>query len=441
MKVYEILDTDYRYVEGAKIDSGGFNNIYECKMIDNKDQIIEGNLVLKRLQNESGTGIEPHRFEREMRYLDKLKHKHILKPIHCDYYEQFIVMEKYPMDLKKFILEHEYSEKDTFRLFKQILSAVEYYTSEGVLHRDLKPQNILVSENFQTVITDFGLSAKIYRDETMLNLTRSGTYGGTEFYSAPEQLTDLTKSEIRSEIYSLGKLFYSLYSKEIGLNEMSKLRELPPQIRYFIQTATKFNPDERFQTLEDFIKHFKLLSRNNEPLNVNLMKLEQVTNLIHDLIISNGDIRETQKLYTIINNSKFDLTVELLVKLDSKTHRKLRSWDDSAYNNFIEQACIEIEESSYLFSYVDDIISSLTGILEELKDDIDYDLQIIIINAAVSVSTSHNRFWAIEHIGNYISQIEDSIFVTVLKTKIDSRDYSKIRNYSRSDNLDILLSN
>lgn len=441
---YSISGTNYYYLEGEKINSGGFGNIYECSMIDSNGWPIQSNLVLKRLHETPGViGVEPHRFEREMRYLEKLSHQNILKPLYYDYTNEFIVMERYPMNLNDFINKSPLSESEIYRIFNQILEGVKYYVSEGVLHRDLKPQNILIDNHSNIKIADFGLSSKIYRDHTMLHLTRTNAFGGTEFYTAPEQLENLSKADIRSEIYSLGKILYVLLTGHTRTLDMNMLQSLKPEQRYLINRATKRYPEERFQTLEDFIKSYKLFSTESKPLQIKLIKLEQIILMITDLNNNPLSSYEIQNVFAIINHIDFEYTVDLLVTLDSHTHKKLWNWNYAEYNNFVNHACKQICESDYIFSYVDTIVSSIVTILGEMDGILDIEVQTHLIKAAVEVSTSHNRFWSMEHIGNYIKEISSPVILAELKSGInhlDSEAVKKISFYSSSDNITMLRS-
>lgn len=436
---YSISGTNYYYLEGEKINSGGFGNIYECSMINSSGHSIQSDLVLKRLQETPGViGVEPHRFEREMRYLEKLSHQYILKPLYYDYTNEFIVMERYPMNLNDFINKSQLLEEEIYRIFNQILEGAKYYVSEGVLHRDLKPQNILIDNHSNIKIADFGLSSKIYRDHTMLHLTRTNASGGTEFYTAPEQLENLSEADIRSEIYSLGKILYVLLTGHTRTLDMNMLQSLKPEQRYLINRATKRYPEERFQTLEDFIKSYNLFSNESKPLQVKLIKLEQIILMITDLINNPSSTYEMQNVFAIINHADFEYMVDILVTLDSHTHKILWHWNYAEYNNFVNRACQQICETGYIFSYVDTIVSSIVTILDQMHEVLDIEVQTHLIKAAVEVSTSHNRFWSMEHIGKYIEKITNPVILVELKSGVnllDSADVSKISIYNSSENI------
>jgi serine/threonine protein kinase len=151
-----------------------------------------------------------------------------------------------------------------------LLSGFAYAHSQNIVHRDVKPNNVIISRDFNTVkILDFGI-AKIINDNSK-NLTKDGTQMGTVYYMSPEQVRG-QKIDNRSDIYSLGvTLFqivtginpyekitteYEIYSK-ITQEELQDAKSVYPyisdKIEAVIKKATRKNPADRYQNCEQML--------------------------------------------------------------------------------------------------------------------------------------------------------------------------------------------
>ena len=95
---------------------------------------------------------------------------------------------------------------DAIKIMAQVLSAVGYAHKQGVIHRDLKPSNVMVMANGEAKVTDFGI-AKVLGSS---KLTRTGTAMGSAHYMSPEQIQNPEMVDARSDIYSLGCVFYEI---------------------------------------------------------------------------------------------------------------------------------------------------------------------------------------------------------------------------------------
>ena len=211
------------------------------------------------------------RFKREAYILHSLNDSHIVKIIDYgnDDNTYFIIMNHIDGQNLKFYIT-TYGPMELLRAVHYILQVAEGLDAAykmGVVHRDIKPQNILVSNKGVVKIVDFGLS----RSKDSPTITSSDKFMGTAFYTAPEQVMSSHAADIRSDLYSLGVVLfetlagYPPYSGGTVVDIIMKHQSedipsicrihpsLPYELDAFMQKAMAKQPDARYQTPREFI--------------------------------------------------------------------------------------------------------------------------------------------------------------------------------------------
>lgn len=150
----------------------------------------------------------------------------------------------------------------------QIAGALDFAHSQGIIHRDLKPANIMFRDTATPVLTDFGIARQ--QDQSATRLTQTGMLVGTPNYMSPEQISG-SDIDGRSDLYSLGVMFYELLSGSTPFNGDSPIAVMmahltqpaPPldaEFAFFQPVLDKMlakNRDDRFPTLHDFVSALK----------------------------------------------------------------------------------------------------------------------------------------------------------------------------------------
>jgi serine/threonine protein kinase len=168
-----------------------------------------------RLKDPAGVA----RFEREMKAIGRLEHPHVIRAHDAGEADgvHFLVMEYLDgADLSR-VMDHvgPLSVADACELVRQAALGLEYAHQQGLVHRDVKPSNLMLTTAGQVKVLGLGLARLSDRDVPAgAELTSTGQLMGTFDYMAPEQGSDTHKVDIRADVYSLGATLYKLLCGE-----------------------------------------------------------------------------------------------------------------------------------------------------------------------------------------------------------------------------------
>lgn len=214
------------------------------------------------------------RFQREARILAQLQHPHILPVFDYGQAEgySYIVMPFVPGGTLTESMQGQPLPLPRIRqVISQVGDALNYAHGRGLIHRDVKPSNVLIDESGNCLLTDFGLARMA---EASVKLTAAGTIMGTPAYMSPEQGAG-SGVDARSDIYSLGIILYEMATGRVPYRAETPVAvvfmhvsgplplprslnpDLPEAVERVILKALARNPDERYQTAEDLVAALK----------------------------------------------------------------------------------------------------------------------------------------------------------------------------------------
>lgn len=265
-----------RYEIIRKIGDGGMAFVYEAK-----DRLLNRVVAVKVLRPEFVDDEEfLAKFKREAEAVANISHSNIVNvyDVGCDGKVNYIVMEYVDGQNLKEIIKNEgtLDEYTALDITKQIAKALGAAHKKGVIHRDIKPHNILISSEGRNVkVADFGI-AKAATNSTMTNI---GSIIGSVHYFSPEQAKGKSVKN-NADLYSLGIVLYEMLLGKVPfkgdspisialqhINEdieftLEEKTQIPQSIRTLIKKLTEKSPEDRYQSSEEVIEDIEYIEQN-----------------------------------------------------------------------------------------------------------------------------------------------------------------------------------
>jgi eukaryotic-like serine/threonine-protein kinase len=256
-----------RYELEELVGTGGMSSVYRAR-----DRQLDRNVALKILHEhhlEDDEHVE--RFRREARAVARLSHPNIVTVIDRGESEdgsQFIVFEFVDGENLKELVEREgpLPADEALRLAIGIARGLAFAHAEGLIHRDVKPQNVMISDDGRPQVTDFGIARSL---DIERGVTQTGTVLGTSNYIAPEQASG-EHVDACSDIYSLGVVLFELLTGTLPFDgenfvaiAMRHINEpapdvraarpaIPPRVAAAVDRALQKDPRRRFKSMDEF---------------------------------------------------------------------------------------------------------------------------------------------------------------------------------------------
>lgn len=273
------------YTLTHKIGAGAMGDVYLAK-----DQRLDRDVALKLLKVNGNTPEEQaqyiQRFQQESKTIARLHHPNIVSlfDIGVDEEQFYMVMEYVHGRNLQEIIESQsafFPVDNVLRIAIQLCEALKIAHEHDIIHRDVKPANILLSTQGQVKLTDFGIAR--FNESQDMRLTQAGSMMGSFLYAAPEQLTNAASVDWRADIYGAGSTLYELLTGKpvYDADNMGRLVQLvftqepipphdinpdiPEELSGIILQMLEKHVDQRYQSMEKVLADLYMLKGTSAP--------------------------------------------------------------------------------------------------------------------------------------------------------------------------------
>lgn len=365
-------------VDRRRIGKGSFSTIYKCR-----HNVTDKTYALKEItidKNKNKLSIK-----REFEIMRKLNHENIVKIhdviIDTQLNNIYFIMDYYEYgDLSNFLKKQPLKEKFTRKYMKQLSKGLKYLLDNNILHRDLKPQNILISKNYDIKITDFGF-ATYYTKDTIIN-----TLCGSPMYMAPEIITK-NGYNYKSDLWSVGIILYEMLHgytpfnvqnfieliKEIKKKNIIIKVDVSEECKELIYSLCKTNPNERIGWNEFFDHRW---FDNNEIINDE--------NTLFNVSFNSS----------LPNINKYNINEK---QFCSFRHKSITETQNNLEFNFLEDSCEESNSDDYISAdednqSIDDTHDKMDLETKTNCADLENELSFVEVVKPIDIPLKNNEF-------------------------------------------------
>jgi serine/threonine protein kinase/tetratricopeptide (TPR) repeat protein/TolB-like protein len=267
------LGTTYRIEQ--ELGGGGMSRVFLAEEVGLGRQV-----VIKVLPPEMAAGVNQDRFRREIQLAARLQHPHIVPLLTAGaagdllyYVMPFIKGESLRAKLSR---ESELPVPEAVRILREVTDALAYAHGEGVVHRDIKPDNVMIAGG-HALVTDFGVAKAVSESTGTHSLTSLGMAIGTPAYMAPEQASGDPHVDHRADLYALGAMAFEMLTGRppfVGGNaqallaahvtqapeHVSQLRPaVPPGLNTVVMRCLEKRAADRWQQARELLPHLDFL--------------------------------------------------------------------------------------------------------------------------------------------------------------------------------------
>jgi len=259
-----------------ELGGGGMSHVFLAR-----EAALGRSVVIKVLPPEMAAGVNIERFRREIQLVASLQHPHIVPVLATGqsgdlFYYTMPLVEGESLRAK-LAREGELPVGDAIRILRDVVDALAYAHARGVVHRDIKPDNVLISGQ-HALVTDFGVAKAVSAASTSSTLTSLGVALGTPAYMAPEQAAADPNVDHRADLYAVGAMAYEMLCGRPPFSGMSPQQVLaahvtlppapisaqrasvPPALNALVMRCLEKKPADRVQSAAEMLTQLQAMA-------------------------------------------------------------------------------------------------------------------------------------------------------------------------------------
>lgn len=318
---------------------------------------------------------------KEVRLTSRLNHPNVIRIIACDTEgeNKYYIMPKYQCSIVQ-IIPMLYNNFDRqYNVITEILNGLIYLHEQGVLHRDLKPQNILYNSDTDIAISDLGFSRQI--DSDSLRLTQYGDVFGTQRYISPEQAQNSENVDDKTDIFAFGKILEDIVTNFLQY-------PIPnDEIGYIIDKCTNPHANRRFASSRELKSMVDNVYQNMLKITAN----DDISTSISLLEMGMMDFSDIENLaLKLMSHAQEDSIEKFFLALSDDEYKQLEYKQLELLQNLVRQLKDYYTSQMWGFNYTD-TIGSVCQKFYNLT--IDSSIRALFLFIILEVGISHNRFY------------------------------------------------
>lgn len=361
------------FIDNKIGEPGGFGDVYDCH------SELGDKYAIKLLKKDDELAIL--RFQKEVRLTSRLNHPNVIRIVAFDTVgdRKYYIMPKYQCSIAQ-IIPTLYNNFDRqYNVVTEILNGLIYLHEQGVLHRDLKPQNILYNSDTDIAISDLGFSRQI--DSDSRRLTKYGDVFGTQRYISPEQSQNTENVDDKTDIFAFGKILEDIVTNFLQYQVPND------DIGYIIDKCTNPHADRRFvssrelKSMVDNVYQNLLKIAANDDISTSIALLEMGSMHFSDI--------ESLAL-KLMSNAQEDMIEKFFFALSDEEYKELEDKQVELLRNLVRQLKDYYTSQMWGFNYTDTIGSKCQRFYVLSNDN---SIKALFLYIILEVGISHNRYY------------------------------------------------